>query len=250
MVHRGSVLGHFRHHSPTFAPPSRSFPQNVLHNIANGHMTSGQRSLLRQVDAPSAARDSAEHTAAELAELLGRRQDSVVASLRRLPAEWVSFREDASGRTGRGIPAGYWSLTDAGRRALEAHADDATIVRSDETASESTAARTIRRQQAVVTATVTSRQVPALLDVLADGEQAVEASFVARIDGGKRHRFLFVFDAELGTRPAEMLSAVLEPAGLPFELGTVAEVRDIHALIRDARAARATARVAAQRRPR
>lgn len=85
-----------------------------------------------------------------------------------------------------------------------------------------------------------------LLDVLAHGEQAVEAGFVARLDGDA-HGYYFFFDSRLGARPAESLAAALSGRGVDVSVGVIADVRTLDGLVRDARAAEAGARRARER---
>jgi hypothetical protein len=88
-----------------------------------------------------------------------------------------------------------------------------------------------------------SQELPRLLALLASGEIAGEASFVFRLDGDG-HRYLFIFDRQLGARPAEALAAALDAAQVRFSIGTVGDARSADAIVRDARAAGATARAA------
>jgi hypothetical protein len=94
----------------------------------------------------------------------------------------------------------------------------------------------VRPYQAFVRATLVSSEVPALLDVLAHGEQAVESSVVARLDGDA-HDYVFIFDPQLGAGPAEALVAALTAAELPSTNGVVGDVRGLDAMVQDARAA-------------
>jgi len=94
----------------------------------------------------------------------------------------------------------------------------------------------LSRYQGYLLATVEGRRVPELLDVLAEGEQAVEAGFVARLDGDA-HGYCFFFDARLGARPAETLAAAFRASGIDVALGVIADVRSLDDLVRDAHAA-------------
>jgi hypothetical protein len=88
----------------------------------------------------------------------------------------------------------------------------------------------LEAHQGFVTAAVGSEGVPDLLAVLATGEQAVEASFVARLDADG-HDYLFIFDSWLRARATEGLAAALSAAGFPFRTGVIADVRSIDQLI-------------------
>lgn len=98
----------------------------------------------------------------------------------------------------------------------------------------------LRRHQGFLVARVEGNKVAALLGTLAEGEQAFEAGFVARLDGDA-HGYYFFFDARLGARPAETLGAAFGAAGIEVSLGVVADVRSLDELVRDARAAAAAA---------
>jgi DNA-binding MarR family transcriptional regulator len=213
---------------------------------------------------------SGERTVGELAELLSRRNSSVGETLRKLKeADLVVFRpHEENKRTGRGNPSGWWSLTDSGRvlvaqapgpsdpseplSGLSAgEADHAASLEMEPEDSNDEEGRAgpwnVRPYQAFVRATLVSREVPALLDVLAHGEQAVESSFVARMDGDA-HDYVFIFDPQLGARPAEALVAALGAADLPCTTGVVGDVRGLDAMVRDARAAVAAAQAVRRRR--
>jgi len=119
----------------------------------------------------------------------------------------------------------------------------------DDAASDRSAPQTfgLSRHQGYLLATVEGRRVPELLEVLAEGEQAVEAGLVARLDGDA-HDYCFFFDPRLGARPAETLAAAFRATGIDVSLGVVADVRSLNDLVRDARAAAAGSGRASKRR--
>jgi hypothetical protein len=184
---------------------------------------------------------SGEKTIGELAALLSRRNSSVGETLKKLRAmNLVSFQPAKDDkRIGRGNPSGWWSLTDSGRVEVE----DTPGPPGEQHPSDDegpTGPWELNPYQAFVRTTLLSREIPALLDVLTYGEQAVESSFVARLDGDA-HDYVFIFDPQLGARPAEMLVSALNAAELPCVTGVIGDVRGLDAMVRDARAANGAA---------
>jgi hypothetical protein len=190
-------------------------------------------------------------TTSELAEILARRSDSVARGLRTLEERGLVELEDEVPHTRPGQPGGWWALTAAGQELVDAAPvppEVATVdsgrapygttdaVDSDDEEETAPSSWPIERYQSFVAATVESSRVPELLEVLAAGQQAVESTFVARLDGDS-HDYLFIFDRRLGSRPAEALGSALGAANLKFNLGVVGDVRSVDGLVRDARAA-------------
>ena len=180
----------------------------------------------------------------EIAEALGRQPGPVTKALRTLEGLGLVEVTDVAGHSAPGQPRGRWGLTDAGRDLAEQEAappidepdQGAEPSESDDVGS----SWPVVAHQTFLEARVQSGEVPALLDVLASRQHALEASFVARLDG-EGQRYIFVFDKRLGGRPTEVLAAVLAAAGLPFSVGTVADVRRLDGFLRDARAAASAA---------
>jgi DNA-binding MarR family transcriptional regulator len=196
-------------------------------------------------------------TVGGLASRLSRAPNSVSRSLETLQGRGLVEFKPEHEHTAPNKPKGRWTLTGRGASvakkapaaASPMPASPLTRVLDDE---ESELADLpvgrLERHQGFVVTTVESQRVPELLEVLAAGEQGIEASFVARLDGDA-HGYLFVFDSRLGARPPEVLSAALAEAQLPFTTGVVADVRDFSQLVGDARATRNAARRVRSPRP-
>ena len=150
-------------------------------------------------------------TASDLAERLSRRSDSVTRGLRTLEERGLVEHSDEASHTRPGQPAGWWALTAAGQELVDAAPipppalPNGAARRSapPRRPAESTTTRTPALGLADRTPSKfrggIGRQFPRpeLLEVLAAGQQAVESTFVARLDGDS-HDYLFIFDRRLG----------------------------------------------------
>lgn len=190
----------------------------------------------------------------ELAEALGRRSQSVAKSLAKLEERGLVRPVDERGHPGPRSPARRWILTELGRmfadgpppEALRAVASSTGVEEDEERDGAGDTEFLLTRHQGYVMAKVEGGRVPDLLGALATGEQAVEAGFVARLDGDAIGYYFF-FAPELGARPAETLASAFRANGIDIALGVVADVRPLGSMLRDAQAASAGAKRA--RRP-
>lgn len=201
----------------------------------------------------------------ELAIALGRKSQAMAKSLEVLQRRGLVKPVDERGHPGPRTPARRWSLTQLGtmfadgpppsprapargeRGALDGGEEEDDEV-EDNPNSRQPQVFGLSRHQGFLVARVAGNEVPALLEALTEGEQAVEAGFVARLDGDV-HGYYFFFDSRLGARPAEMLAAAFRATGIEVALGVVADVRALDDLVRDARAAAAAASRARGRSP-
>jgi DNA-binding HxlR family transcriptional regulator len=210
-------------------------------------LRSKQWQLLRQLT-------SGPQAVGEIAEALGRQPGPVTKALQTLQQRGLVDVADVSEHSAPGQPRGRWSLTQEGlARAFEEAAPPRAPALPEVSgfapeSDERTSDWSLSAHQSFVSAEVGKTGIPDLLRVLEAGEQAVEASFVARFDGATQS-YLFFFDPVLGARPAEALGAALDEAGFPFAVGTIADVRRMDDLIRDARSAARSASLV-QRLPR
>lgn len=176
----------------------------------------------------------------ELSERLSRSPSSVTRSLETFKGQGLATFSAEHNHAAPNRPKGRWALTKKGlslakKAPMAAQAPSAPAGAPDDRAG------LLEAHQGFVTANVENDRVPALLEVLASGEQAIEASFVARLDGDG-HDYLFIFDPRLGARATESLAAALSAADFSFRTGVVADVRSIDQLVADARSARGSAR--------
>lgn len=167
----------------------------------------------------------------ELCRLTGRRPQAMAKSLSLLEEAGWAEPVDERRHAGPNAPARRWRLTAAGE-AIEGTGPG----RSE---SDQASRQALRPHQGFVSATVSSREIPRLMEVLAQGQIAAEAATVARLDGDS-HAFLFLFEPELGAGPSEAVSAALEAMSVSFTVGTVSDVRTWEEFVSDARAARAS----------
>src|SRR4051794_35254022 len=173
-----------------------------------------------------------EMPSSEVAEVLGRRTSSVSRGLALLKRDGLVEPIDETAHAGPGQPKQRWRLTSQGRDALDASPlapDDAE--RKPTSQIEPGLDEQHRRGpwpvaagDSYVEVTAASQELPRLLALLTSGEIAGEASFVVRLDGDG-HRYLFMFDRQLGARPAEAFAAALDAAQVRFSLGTVGDAR-------------------------
>ena len=172
-------------------------------------------------------------TEGELAGGLSRKPSSIARSLTTLQGRGLVDFTGEREHTAPNHPKGRWRLTQKGASV----AKKAPIARAPRGTRQGPRPRLglLERHQGFVTASVTSAEVPALLDVLSSRKHAFEASFVARLDGDG-HDYLFVFDPQLGAGAAERLAATL--ARFSINTGVIADVRSVDQLMADARAAR------------
>lgn len=201
----------------------------------------------------------------ELAVALGRKSQAMAKSLDVLQRRGMVQPVDERGHPGPRTPARRWSLTQLGAmfadgpppaapgpdrgRAESAEGSEAEDDEVDpDSRSREPSIFELRRHQGFLVARVSGNGLSALLEALAEGRHAVEAGFVARLDGDS-HGYYFFFDSRLGARPAETLAAVLRASGVEVTLGVVADVRSLGEMVRDARAAASAAHSASQRRP-
>jgi DNA-binding MarR family transcriptional regulator len=191
-----------------------------------------QWQLLRQLRAGPRAEN-------ELAIVLGRRPQAIAKSLLLLEERGLVIRIEEREHAAPNAPARRWEITDEGRDLADEDPPAAEPLASDDDDSR-TPGFLLGRHQSFLAATIGSRDIPSLLETLATGEQAAEASFVARVDG-EAHGYVFFFDERLGTRPTETLAAALNAAHLPYTAGRVSEVRTVDEFVRDALAAREAA---------
>ncbi len=167
----------------------------------------------------------------DLKRAVGAREDSISRSLDPLAvSELVSFRKNTGTvRVGRGVPQGWWRLTDLGRQLIAANPLPPTDPRP-----ERSGAATIRNHQSFVTATVDANQTPDLLEALTTGAQGADSSFVVRLDGDG-HEYVFFFEPQLGVGPSERLVRAISGVSGRVTTGVVGEVRTPGELRDDAR---------------
>jgi|ERR1700722_1310514 len=185
-----------------------------------------------------------ERSTSELSRLLSRDVSAVGKSLKTLQAKGlVEIRTGEGARIGRGNPKGWWSLTEAGHKAVESSPRPAGWESGPSDAGQEGAealtprhGHQIEPHQAFARVTATDAELPSLLEALSTGEQAAEATAVVRLDGAN-HNYLVLFDSRLGIRPVEMFAVALASTGLAVETGVVADVRGFTTFIQDLRAA-------------
>ena len=181
-----------------------------------------QRALLRLLaDGPLSQQ--------ELSNQTGRQSQAMASSLVILKANGWIESVDERDRSGPSTPARRWRLTSAGTGYLGQEPAAVAIGQGQPP--------TLFAHQGFVAATLSSQDVPRLMEALADRQASVDPQAVARLDGGG-HAFLFLFDPELGSSPPEALAATLDAASVSFTIGTVADVRPWADFLADAQAVR------------
>jgi len=164
----------------------------------------------------------------ELSNQTGRQSQAMASSLAILKANGWIESVDERDRSGPSAPARKWRLASAGTGYLGQEPSAVPTGQSTPT---------LVAHQGFVAATVTSQEVPRLMEALADRQASLDPQAVARLDGGG-HAFLFLFDPELGSSPPEALAATLDAASVAFTIGTVADVRPWADFLADAQAVR------------
>jgi hypothetical protein len=225
---------------------------NFAHLAGRRHTLCVARSLRKDQIPVLLALSGGSMTENQIAERLSRRRSSVSRSLAPLARDQLV----ASVGNGAGaLTESKWELTALGRQHAEpgsdGGADQAPAPTSPDPSNtrprpgaasrpshvrEKPRAPGLNAHQAFVATRLTSREVPDLLEVLATAELSAASAAIARLDG-EEHNYLFLFDAAAGPAPAEQLSSVLRRRDIKFTLGTVADVRSLAEMLRDARRA-------------
>jgi hypothetical protein len=167
----------------------------------------------------------------EITRAVGAREDSISRSLEPLKMlKLVAFRKNpGTTRVGRGAPQGWWKITARGQKLLATNPLPPTDTRPVRTGS-----ATIRSHQSFVSATVSARGAPDLLEALATGTRGADASFVVRLDGDG-HEYIFFFEPQLGIGPSERLTRAVGHLADRLATGVVGEVRTPGELQEDGR---------------
>jgi DNA-binding MarR family transcriptional regulator len=156
----------------------------------------------------------------ELCEVVGSDKSNLLGCLQRLEGDGLVVGVGTGDAAAPGQAAKLWSLTDAGRTALEPG-------------------------HRWLWATFSGEQGIGVDDALEDGDLAAGALWVARTDGEGRG-YLFSFDAAAGPQPAESLLRALTKLGARCTTGTVVSAQATSGFLSVLRTAKAAGERAEQ----
>jgi hypothetical protein len=166
----------------------------------------------------------------ELCEVVGSDKSNLLGCLQRLEGDGLVVGVGTGDAAAPGQAAKLWSLTDAGRTALEPKPQD--IGR-------------LGPGHRWLWATFSSEQEIGVDDALEDGDLAAGSIWVARTEGEGRG-YLFTFDAAAGPQPAESLLRALTKLGARCTTGTVVSAQPASGFLNVLRTAKAAGERAAQ----
>jgi hypothetical protein len=156
----------------------------------------------------------------ELLEVIGGDRSTLRRGLASLKdQDLLDYVASQEGPSAPGRPAGLWSLTDAGKRALKAADSQGSASEATGEDEESHRKVTLVEGQRWVTASVPRGTSVNVALLLAEGELTAAAASVIRLDG-EGVDYLFTFDEGVGHQPVENLVSSLEAVGAPCRSGT------------------------------
>lgn len=167
----------------------------------------------------------------EIRKIVGADKGNLLKCLQRLDADRLVDGVGTGDSAAPGQAAKLWSLTDAGRRALDAAPQDVGRL-TDGTR--------------CVCATFSTEQGVGIDDALHNGDLVAGCMWTARVDGDGRV-YVFAFDPLAGPQPAETLVRALALLGAQCTVGTVSSVQGTSAFLDVLRTAVAVAGNAVQR---